>query len=360
MRVTLLPLIALALLSFGVAAQDKPVDESKLKVPADLPGWISYIDKKWDSAKDDEVATVKICARNLKDAVAKDEDAKRRFLKKFAGFKEIEATRAMNAALVGAKVDGKSLQKELATMRAAANTAIQDAKYTERDGGKFQPEVDKVVQPLLELWRDAVSYCVKNRKLDIKTPATKIDALAAMLADIESSTGGWSDGVKDAEAWMTIKGNELLAIKVADYEKAKKTLEENEKIKDDAFDDESKKHVRIVNDYRLALGRPVVAVSLTLCKACMSHAKWMDTNNKLGHDFPGHPDGKSPNDRATKAGFGGKVSENVTGAKDAQNAFDKWYKAAEHHRNMVRNGHAVVGIGHAGDKWCENFSSESE
>jgi uncharacterized protein YkwD len=136
-------------------------------------------------------------------------------------------------------------------------------------------------------------------------------------------------------------------------------LDANEKVAGDTITDEDRRHVRVLNDYRMMLGKGCVSINATLCKATTGHSKYMNKIKQLAHNIDGHPDGRTPQDRAKRAGFGGSVAENcLVGAEDGEQAVWQWYGAAEHHRNMIGN-HSIIGVGHDGNYWTQNFSGGS-
>ena len=70
-------LLLIALMASLVVA-DEEIDESKLKVPADAKDQMKYIERKWDSNREKELQTVKVCARKLKESVPGDEDLQKK------------------------------------------------------------------------------------------------------------------------------------------------------------------------------------------------------------------------------------------------------------------------------------------
>ena len=339
-----------------VTAQDE-IDESKLKVPDDAKDQMKYIERKWDSSREKEQLTVEVCLRRLKESVPGDEDLTKKFVKSFTGFKERCADELYVDLLKKAKVTDKLLRREFEKLREGAVAAIEDVNYTERDKNKLQPEVDKACEPVFKIWRDPMGYCIENKELDM-AQAAEIDELVKRLGEIEASVADWGEDIEDCTAYIKKKGNEYLDVTHVEYKAQKEWLDKNEAIEVEGLTEEDREHVRIVNDYRLMLGRKMLMIHPQLCDACRRHAEWMAKNNKLGHYYPDHPDGADQNDRALKAGFRGKVYENVTIAKGADAAVWRMYKAAEHHRNMVRGSHNTIGVGHSGDYWCQNFSPD--
>ena len=336
---------------------DEEIDESKLKVPAEAKDQMKYIERKWDSNKEKEQQTVIVCARKLKESVPGDEDLQKKFLSIFDGFKEKCADKALADALKAAKVTPYSLRKEFEKLREPALQLIESTAYTERDKNKLQPDVDKATKPLLQIWREPITYCIEAHELDLSA-AKKIDELVKMLGEIDKAVSDWGEGVENCEAYMRAKANEQLDVKYVEYKAQGEWLDKNKAIEVDGLTDEDREHIRIVNDYRMMMGRKIVMIHPQLCEATRRHAEWMAKTGKMGHDFPEHPDGTTPGDRAARAGFRGKVFENCTSAKDADAAVWRMYKAAEHHKNMLRASHNTIGVGHSGTYWCQNFSPD--
>ncbi|MCB9895498.1 MAG: CAP domain-containing protein [Planctomycetes bacterium] len=347
----------LIVLMTSLVMADDEIDESKLKVPADAKDQMKFIERKWNSTREKEQQTVIVCARRLKESVPGDEDLQKKFLSTFEGFKEKCADEALADALKKAKVTPLGLRKEFEKLREPALQLIESNEYTEKDKNKLQPDVDTATKPLFQIWREPMTYCIEAKSLDL-AEAKKIDELVKMLGEIDESVAKWPEGIENCEAYMRAKGNEQLDVTYVEYKAQGDWLEKNKTMEIDGITDEDREHVRILNDYRMMMGRKMVQLHPMLCEATRRHSEWMAKTGKMGHDFPEHPDGPSPSDRALRAGFRGKVFENCTSAKDADTAVWRMYKAAEHHKNMLRASHNTVGVGHSGSYWTENFSPD--
>jgi hypothetical protein len=156
--------------------------------------------------------------------------------------------------------------------RPLALRALMDPAYTESDGCKKQPEVDAACKPLVEVWRDPVGYAAQQMKLDLKTPALQLDALAALLGEIVPELAKWPEGTAGAEAIMRTRGAALLNVKEKEYKANSGVLDANEKVAGDTITDEDRRHVRVLNDYRMMLGKGCVSINATLCKATTGHS----------------------------------------------------------------------------------------
>jgi hypothetical protein len=349
--------LAILALFLTVAIAEEEIDESTLKVPEATKDQISYIERKWNSPKEKELQTVKVCFKRLKVALPADEIMRKKFVNTFTGFKEKAADKALADALKKAKLTPASLRKTFEKHRLDALTVIESLEYTERDKNALQPKVDEACKPVFEIWRTPVVYCLETLKLDLAA-AADIDALAASLGELDAGVGAWAEGTKDCMAYMQAKINAEFDVKHVEYNAQADWLKKCADFKCEGYSDEDREHVRIINDYRMMMGRKVVIPHDQLCTSSRRHSEYMDKIDKLAHEIADHPDGPTHNDRALKAGFRGKVYENITIADDADKAVWRMYKAAEHHRNMLRATHNAIGVGHSGKYWTENFSPD--
>ncbi|MCA8914383.1 MAG: hypothetical protein KDB90_03140 [Planctomycetes bacterium] len=337
-------------------AVEKPPEPAKPKLPPTASGWVSTIQRKWDSDKETDQQLVKEAVEALKGAIGEDKELAAKVAEDFKGFKEKEAARAVDDAIRASGVTVDRLRTVLDENRPLALKAIMDPAYTESDGCKKQPEVDAACKPLFEVWRDPVGYAAEHFGLDLAAPAAKLDALAATLGEIVPELATWPEGFDGAEAMMRQKGAELLNVKEKEYKANSGVLEANEALEGGTLTDEDKRHVRVLNDYRMMLGKGCVSINLSLCKATTGHSQYMNKIKKLAHNIPGEPGGATPQARAKNAGFAGSVAENcLVGAENGDQAVWQWYGAAEHHRNMIGN-HSIIGVGHDGAYWTQNFS----
>lgn len=327
------------------------------QLPATAGGWIGTIRRTWDTEKPEEKQLFDEAVAKLKEAIGSDTELQAKVAKTFEGLKEAEADRALDSALTRAGVSVDALRQVLERNRPGALKAIMNPAYTESDGCKLQPEVDKACKPLFGVWRDPVAYAMESMGLNLERPATKLDALAVTLGSLVPGIETWPQPHANAMAYMRAKGAEKLAdVKKPEYDGARAILDFNEGLQGGMLTDEDKRHVRVLNDYRLMLGKGAVKINLQLVEATTRHSQYMEKIGQIGHNMDGHPDGRTPQDRAKRAGFGGSVAENcLMGSADGDAAVWQWYNAAEHHRNMIGN-HTIIGCGHAGVYWCQNFS----
>ncbi|MBX3461202.1 MAG: hypothetical protein KF696_14755 [Planctomycetes bacterium] len=339
-------------------AQPEPPPE-KPKLPADADGWMSYIQRRWNSTKPEELQTVREAADKLKEAIGTEQALREKVVKNFQGFKEKEAERELQDAIRKSGVTVEKLRVVLDESRPLALKAIMNPRYTEADNCKLQPEVDKACAPLFAVWRDPVGYSVDKFGLDLKAPGARLDGLATLLGEFDPALASWGENVTDAEAYMKSRGREFLNVSEREYKANRKLLDANDAMQGGTLTEEDKRHVRVLNDYRMMLGKGCLAINLQLCQACTGHSKYQEKIGRIGHNIDGHPEGRTPQDRARRAGFAGSVAENcLMGAADGAAAVWQWYNAAEHHRNMIAN-HSIIGVGHSGVYWTQNFSGGS-
>lgn len=337
-------------------AEPEPKAPAKPKLPPTASGWVSTIKRKWDSDKELEQELVREAVDKLKEAIGTEDELKQDVIEDFEGFKEKEAEKYIAEAIRKSGVSVERLRDVLDDNRPKALKAIMNPAYTEADNCKLQPEVDEACEPLFKVWRDPVSYAVEHHDLDLKTPSDLLENLAGLLGELSPELATWPEGHADAAAVMRAAGAEILNVKEKEYKAARGVLEANEKLEGGTLTEEDKAHVRVLNDYRMMLGKGALTINLTLSKACFEHSKYMNKIKRLAHNIAGHPYGRTPQDRARRAGFGGSVAENcLVGAETGDQAVWQWYNAAEHHRNMIGN-HSIIGIGHDGSYWTQNFS----
>lgn len=338
------------------AVEAASTEPARPKLPDTASGWIGTIKRLWDSDKEPDKQLVTEAFQKLKESVGAEAELAAKVAKNFEGFKESEAERSLSAALAKAGVSVEKLRAVLEANRPLAIKAIMNPAYTEADGCKLQPQVDEACRPLFMVWRDPVGYAIEKMGLNLANPSGKLDSLAARLGELSPELARWPAPHENALAYMRASGASQLDVKKKEYDGARGVLEANEKLQGGMLTDEDKRHVRVLNDYRMMLGRNVLSINLQLVEATTRHSQYQEKVGQIGHNMDGHPDGRTPQDRARRAGFGGSVAENcLMGARDGDAAVWQWYNAAEHHRNMIAP-HSIIGVGHSGVYWTQNFS----
>lgn len=338
------------------AIEEEEKAPAKPKLPDTASGWVRTIQRKWNSDKPEDTELVDQAFEKLIEAIGDDDELRQDVHDDFEGWKEKAADKAVADAIRSARVSVRQLRDVLDENRPKALKAIMNPEYTEADGCRLQPEVDKACAPLFGVWNDPVGYAAEHFGLDLATPAGMLDGIARRLGDLAPALAKWPEPHEGASDYMRAVGAGHLNVKEKEYKAAGGILEANEKLEGGTLTDEDKRHVRVLNDYRMMLGKGALTINLTLCRACYEHSKYMNEIKQLAHNIDGHPYGRTPQDRAKRAGYGGFVAENcLVGAGDGDQAVWQWYRAAEHHRNMIGN-HSIIGVGHDGTYWTQNFS----
>ncbi len=256
----------------------------------------------------------------------------------------------------------RALKTELNRRRAYAKKLIYDEKaypYDACHGCKAQPEVDKRVNAVRELWDNPfasslVGAGVKGKSDRIKEINSQLKGLG-----VAADTGGLNLG------YIAALANKKMNIQNFGLNgKEQKLIVYNHKVYDgnkamnSHATNAEKKQVEVTNDYRHMMGHHCVYIDDRLVKAARGHSAYMQSSGKFAHNIPGHPDGASPGQRCKKAGYTGNASENIsmgrTGPKAVHNA---WYNSSGHHRNLLKDTWRVMGAGQAGKYWTQNFGA---
>jgi hypothetical protein len=99
-----------------------------------------------------------------------------------------------------------------------------------------------------------------------------------------------------------------------------------------------------INELRASQGLNTLSINGQLAAAAQGHANYLASTDYI------HPhrerDGSLPQDRAARAGYGGRVGENVVGGRSASPewAFNWWMQSPSHYNNMLADW-TEVGIG---------------
>lgn len=112
---------------------------------------------------------------------------------------------------------------------------------------------------------------------------------------------------------------------------------------------------RHLNDYRLALGIRPLMPDPRLIQAARIHCKDMLEHGFFAHQSP-LPGKTSPKDRMRLSGYEDPAGENLAeGNNDAKLTFMQWFGSPGHHRNMMKPGFTMLGVGAIGKYWAQNF-----
>lgn len=96
--------------------------------------------------------------------------------------------------------------------------------------------------------------------------------------------------------------------------------------------------IRLINDYRILMGRVPLELHEALYRAAQVH-----TRDMVAHNFIGHTgnNGSTAEIRAGAAGYTQQIRENVSSAADAAGSVGGWRHSPPHHRHMLLHGHNV-------------------
>lgn len=118
--------------------------------------------------------------------------------------------------------------------------------------------------------------------------------------------------------------------------------------------------LRLVNEYREALGLLPLELDPRLIDAARQHSRWMVESRTFSHesDLPGR---KTHGQRMDLAGYRWRsCGENIafgTGELDTpQGMFNGWFDSPGHHRTMIGD-YVHLGVGRFDNHWTQNFGS---
>ena len=259
---------------------------------------------------------------------------------------EKRAARDLLATATGsaAKSYRKWLKSEIETAREEALAIIRDRKLYPDDahGEVGQHLVDNKVSILRELWiRPGRRFAEKVEEVNHRLYYVKEAAQYLKKAGLETEVFGSLD-----EARQEL--DEQLDVHSLMF--SKKERQEIEEIREynanapSVATDEERRFVRILNDYRLMLGLPILERDDRLVLASRKHSQEMLDLDYFAHESP-VDENRTPGMRAAKEGFSGGVLENCATARDAQGAFDGWYNSSGHHRGLITSRSGQLGIG---------------
>ncbi len=256
----------------------------------------------------------------------------------------------------------RSLKTELNRRRAFAKKLIFDTKaypYDACHGCKAQPEVDKRVGAVKELWDNPFASGLVGG--GVKAKSDRVAQINDQLKGlgVAADTGGLNLGYIAALAnkKMNIQNFGLNGKEQKLVAYNHKVFDEN-KAMDTVATSSEKKQVFVTNEYRSMMGHHCVYIDDRLTKAARGHSAYMQSSGKFAHNIPGHPDGASPSQRTKKAGYPGGASENISMGRTGPKAVhDAWYNSSGHHRNLLMDRHRVMGAGQAGKYWTQNFGT---
>jgi len=106
--------------------------------------------------------------------------------------------------------------------------------------------------------------------------------------------------------------------------------------------------LRLVNDYRLNLGKSPLVPSTLLGDAARAHARHMIDHRFFAHESP---EGMTPAERLALANVDWtSVGENIAaGYSTPQAVFEAWLASPEHRANLESDSFTYAGVGYAQD-----------
>lgn len=269
-----------------------------------------------------------------------------------------------NGAGLGTVDQLEKLQDELDKRREHALKLIFDVKaypYDACHGCKAQPEVNKRVNAVKEIWNDPFNSGVIPGS--VAGQVDRVKQIEEQLAKLGSKPTAGNDDI-DLDHVKAI-ANKKLDIKTYGGNGSKSTIAHNEKVmkeneeKETVATNAEKRQVEITNEYRIMMGRRALTINDPLVLAARHHSEYMQSTGKWGHVIAGHPNGDTPGERAKKEGYTSGVGENIfKGSASPQSAFDAWYNSSGHHRNMLNPRWRSMGAGHGGKHWTQLFGGK--
>ena len=119
--------------------------------------------------------------------------------------------------------------------------------------------------------------------------------------------------------------------------------------------------VTLTNAQRAGAGCPALTVDATLTSVAQAHSQDMAVRRYFDHNSP---DGRSPFDRMTAAGYQFRAAaENIAaGQRTPQEVVTAWMNSAGHRANILNCGLTQIGVGYAtggsyGSYWTQDFGT---
>lgn len=259
----------------------------------------------------------------------------------------------------------KALKRQLDDARTAAMKAIFDEQaypYPNPDL-KGQAEVDELVDVVRTLWTNPGQSVLDNNP----SLGDDLRSLAQLQAYLRTLDPGRLDAAMDSAA--DFRAAVAKMINLQEYGNATETRRYQEFAEVERDNNEGRsvataaerEFVSILNAYRKMMGVGPLRINDHLTTAARGHSDYMGESNTFAHEIPAHPDGATPRLRASKAGYGGSVGENIfKGSSAAKSAFDGWAHSSGHHRNMLNPNWTVIGAGNGGIYWTTVFGAAAD
>jgi uncharacterized protein YkwD len=211
---------------------------------------------------------------------------------------------------------------------------------------------------------DQLTAAYTQRETARKSHYQRMGRLAAQLDQFGDFLRQWEAKAGDESALqpptLSIpsyreKTAELLAQVSPNDEKARRVLQENEKI-GQQLPPEVMAGLRALNAMRIMCGLQPLLIDLKLCEAAKLHSADMEKLRFFSHVSP--VAGKSaPFDRARLAGTTACGENIYKGSDITVEALRGWFLNPGHHRNMLGELPTRQGLGHSGKYWTQMFGS---
>jgi hypothetical protein len=119
----------------------------------------------------------------------------------------------------------------------------------------------------------------------------------------------------------------------------------------DGVEPEERRGIAALNEIRVLVGLPALAIDSALCTASRGHSEDMARLGFFSHTSP-VPGKESFGQRAALAGTSASAENIARGQRDGDGAIRAWWYSPGHHRNMM-SGARRVGLGQHGDHWTQ-------
>ena len=253
----------------------------------------------------------------------------------------------------------KRVDEALLARRKDALACIFDRnRYPDENHGAVgQPEVDKLVALVREVWEQPTVFARKAvPELDVFARAMEED-----LVYLEA-TGGTAPEIPSVDRWLArfdpVFAREKIGIPPSQVEwnEAVRKYDQDEVLT--SADEEERACVYVTNDYREMMGARLLEIDERLVRAARKHSEEMVRLHYFDHSSPVAANA-NPGLRCAHEGYPGSAAENIAGGgRRGRDPFDGWYHSSGHHRNMLGN-HAQIGVGRHEEIWTENFGGSS-
>lgn len=247
---------------------------------------------------------------------------------------------------------------KLEALRAEALRVIEDPSiYPDADHGRAgQPTVDEKVKALQDFW-DGLPPVFEDP--EVKTCMDVLELTEPWMTELGAKGKDRGPSKQDMEEALRKRvGCKNLNLtpehkKAFDYDAKVMAYNANQA----QLPEPGREQLRILNEYRIMLGRHALAADDRLFRCAAKHSSWMESAGNMSHDEP-DPARRTPTLRARIEGYTDGVGENVAfGYPTALSVHGGWYNSSGHHRNMIHKGFWVAGVAKSGTYWTQVFGT---